>query len=125
MRKNFPVYDVETVVREDQFLISRTDTKGRITYANPAFVTISGFSREELLGSPHNIVRHPDMPPQAYEDLWDTIQSGRSWLGVAVLSCGAVSGFLSCTRESVGDSVSVKAYTSPVEVAAAYMPLRA
>lgn len=82
MRKNFPVYDVETVVREDQFLISRTDTKGRITYANPAFVTISGFSREELLGSPHNIVRHPDMPPQAYEDLWDTIQSGRSWLGV-------------------------------------------
>jgi len=82
MRKNFPVYDVETKVRPDQFLISRTDIKGRITYANPAFVEISGFSREELIGAPHNIVRHPDMPPAAYADLWDTLQAGHSWLGV-------------------------------------------
>ena len=67
---------------EDQYLISRTDTKGRILYANPAFIEVSGFSREELIGKAHNIVRHPDMPPQAYEDLWRTLQAGESWLGL-------------------------------------------
>jgi len=82
LRKNFPVYDVETEVGEDQFLISRTDPKGRITYANPAFVEISGFAREELLGAPHNLVRHPDMPPEAFADLWRTLQAGESWLGI-------------------------------------------
>ena len=82
MRVNLPVHNVETKLREDQYLISRTDTKGRIVYANPAFVEVSGFSREELIGKAHNIVRHPDMPPAAYEDLWDTLQAGESWLGV-------------------------------------------
>ena len=67
MRVNLPVHNVETKLREDQYLISRTDTKGRILYANPAFIEVSGFSREELIGKAHNIVRHPDMPPQAYE----------------------------------------------------------
>ncbi|PJI52375.1 hypothetical protein CTI14_43350, partial [Methylobacterium radiotolerans] len=51
-------------------------------YANPAFVHASGFSREELVGAPHNIVRHPDMPPAAFEDLWGTIQRGESWTGM-------------------------------------------
>lgn len=82
MRVNLPVYDVETRLRDDQYLISRTDTKGRIVYANPAFVEVSGFERDELIGKAHNIVRHPDMPPEAYEDLWNTLQAGRSWLGV-------------------------------------------
>ena len=82
MRVNLPVHDVETKLREDQYLISRTDTKGRIVYANPAFIEVSGFSREELIGKPHNIVRHPDMPPEAYEDLWETLQAGESWLGL-------------------------------------------
>ena len=82
MRKNLPVYDNEVFVKEDQYLISRTNTKGIITYANPAFVEISGFSREELIGAPHNLVRHPDMPPQAYGDMWATLQAGESWLGV-------------------------------------------
>lgn len=82
MRVNLPVHNVETKLREDQYLISRTDTKGRIVYANPAFVEVSGFSREELIGKPHNIVRHPDMPPEAYEDLWETLQTGESWLGL-------------------------------------------
>ncbi|MFJ1298816.1 methyl-accepting chemotaxis protein [Pseudomonadota bacterium AL_CKDN230030165-1A_HGKHYDSX7] len=82
MRVNSPVYDVETRLRDDQYLISRTDTKGRITYANPAFVEVSGFDRDELIGKAHNIVRHPDMPPEAYEDLWRTLQAGESWLGV-------------------------------------------
>ena len=82
MRVNLPITDVETKLREDQYLISRTDSKGRIVYANPAFVEISGFSREELIGKPHNIVRHPDMPPEAYADLWETLEAGESWLGV-------------------------------------------
>lgn len=82
MRANLPVYDVETKLRDDQYLISRTDTAGRIIYANPAFVEISGFTFEELQGQPHNIVRHPDMPPAAYADLWNTLKAGESWLGV-------------------------------------------
>ncbi|MFA1686960.1 methyl-accepting chemotaxis protein [Achromobacter dolens] len=82
MRVNLPVNDVETKLREDQYLISRTDTKGRILYANPAFIEVSGFSREELIGKAHNIVRHPDMPPEAYADLWQTLEAGESWLGL-------------------------------------------
>lgn len=82
MRVNLPINDVETKLREDQYLISRTDTKGRIVYANPAFVEVSGFTREELIGKPHNIVRHPDMPPEAYADLWETLEAGESWLGL-------------------------------------------
>ncbi|AVJ27731.1 PAS domain-containing methyl-accepting chemotaxis protein [Achromobacter spanius] len=82
MRNNQPVNDRETVLRDEQYLISRTDSRGRIIYANPAFVEVSGFSREELVGSPHNIVRHPDMPPAAFEDLWRTIQRGEPWTGM-------------------------------------------
>ncbi|WP_313692852.1 methyl-accepting chemotaxis protein [Achromobacter mucicolens] len=82
MRNNQPVNDTEYVLRDEQYLISRTDSRGRIIYANPAFVHASGFSREELVGAPHNIVRHPDMPPAAFEDLWGTIQRGESWTGM-------------------------------------------
>ena len=60
---------------------SRARTPKAGFYANPAFIEVSGFSREELIGKAHNIVRHPDMPPQAYEDLWRTLQAGESWLG--------------------------------------------
>lgn len=82
MRKNFPVTQVETRVRADQYLISKTDKKGRILYVNPAFAEISGFSESELLGQPHNLIRHPDMPPAAFQDLWDTVQAGKPWTGV-------------------------------------------
>lgn len=82
MRKNFPVTHVETHVRPDQYLISKTDLKGRITYANPAFIEISGFSRDELIGKAHNIVRHPDMPPAGFQDLWDTLKANKPWLGL-------------------------------------------
>ena len=82
MRKNLPVNNVETVVRPDQYLISKTDTKGKITYANPAFIELSGFTREELIGKPHNLIRHPDMPPAAFQDLWDTLNAGKPWLGL-------------------------------------------
>jgi aerotaxis receptor len=60
-------------------LVSVTDLQGRITYCNAAFVAVSGFSREELLGQPHNLVRHPDMPAEAFRDLWETIRAGQTW----------------------------------------------
>ncbi len=68
-------------------LVSKTDTKGIITYCNEAFVNISGYSREELLGKSHNIVRHPDMPPQAFKWLWDEVKAGRPWRGVVKNRC--------------------------------------
>ncbi|WP_232822253.1 PAS domain-containing methyl-accepting chemotaxis protein [Salinicola sp. CR57] len=70
------------MIDDSAYLISRTDLKGRITYANPAFVEVSGFSREELIGAPHNIVRHPDMPAAAFADLWKTLEKGENWSGV-------------------------------------------
>lgn len=66
----------------DRFaLISETDTRGIITYANPKFCEVSGYSLDELLGKPHNIVRHPDMPKEVFKDLWDTIKAGKIWQG--------------------------------------------
>jgi len=82
MRRNLPVTGHEFVLQDDQYLISKTDLKGRITYCNPAFIAISGFSREELLGQPHNIVRHPDMPEDVFADMWATLQARKPWLAV-------------------------------------------
>ncbi len=65
----------ELVMREDDFLVSRTDVKGRITYGNQTFVEYSGYSEGELLGTQHNIVRHPDMPRGVFKFLWDTLQA--------------------------------------------------
>ena len=81
MRLNQPVVDVEYVLRDDQYLVSRTDLQGRIVYANPAFVQVSGFPRDELIGEHHNVVRHPDMPPAAFADLWATLKDGHTWTG--------------------------------------------
>ena len=82
MRMNLPVTQVETVLGDAQYLISKTDLKGRITYANLEFVAVSGYTREELIGQPQNIVRHPDMPPEAFKDFWDTLKDGRPWMGM-------------------------------------------
>lgn len=82
MRNILALTDIETKVRADQYLISKTDINGNITYANPAFIEISGYSREELLGQPHNLVRHPDMPAAAFKDLWDTLRARQPWLGL-------------------------------------------
>lgn len=82
MRNNQPVTGREFMPPADETLVSVTDTAGRITYCNPSFVAVSGFAREELLGQPHNIIRHPDMPEEAFRDLWETIQSGRPWSGL-------------------------------------------
>ncbi len=82
MRKNFPVSQREYVLPEGTSLVSKTDLKGRITYCNPAFVECSGFDRQELIGAPHNLVRHPDMPEAAFADLWNTLQQGLPWTGL-------------------------------------------
>jgi aerotaxis receptor len=87
MKKNLPVTQVERCFPKGKLIVSKTDLKGIITYANDAFVEISGFSREELLGKNHNIVRHPDMPPQAFQDLWDTIKKGQPWRGIVKNRC--------------------------------------
>lgn len=71
----------ETLFPDGRLITSRTDINGIITHANEAFVIMSGWSREELIGSPHSILRHPDMPAIAYKDLWDTISSGKKWHG--------------------------------------------
>jgi PAS domain S-box-containing protein len=81
MRNNQPVTQQEFVLPEGVAIISRTDTKGIITDCNTEFIGISGYSREELMGQPHNLVRHPDMPPAAFQDLWDTLKRRRPWSG--------------------------------------------
>jgi PAS domain S-box-containing protein len=87
MRNNQPITDIEHRVPSDWSLISRTDLKGKITYANQAFFEMCGYSEEELLGSPHNIVRHPDMPEIAFDDLWKTLKVGESWTGMVKNRC--------------------------------------
>ena len=82
MRNNQPVTQREYVLSEETVLISRSDLKGNVTYANPTFVEVSGYSRDELIGAPHNLLRHPDMPEAAYADFWKTIQAGETWQGV-------------------------------------------
>ena len=102
MRNNQPVTSNELKVALDQTLISITDTKGRITYANKAFVSISGFLEGELLGQPHNIVRHPDMPEEAFRDMWATVEAGVPWSGLVK------------NRRKNGDFYWVRANATPV-----------
>jgi aerotaxis receptor len=87
MKKNLPVTGKERTYGKDVAIISTTDLKGIITYINPEFVDISGFSEEELIGKNHNIIRHPDMPPAAFKDLWDTVKKGQAWHGMVKNRC--------------------------------------
>jgi len=82
VKRNEPINDVEHLLDPQKLIVSKTDLKGVITYVNPSFREISGFSREESIGQPHNIVRHPDMPVAAFADLWRTIKAGRTWRGL-------------------------------------------
>lgn len=75
MKRNITPTSVERVMREDDFIVSMTDPKGRITYGNRIFIEFSGYSEAELLGSQHNIIRHPDMPRGVFKLLWDKIQN--------------------------------------------------
>ncbi len=87
MKNNQPVTQREVSFPPNAYLVSRTDLKGMITYANEAFVEISGFSRDELIGSSHNLVRHPDMPEAAFRDLWATVKAGLPWRGMVKNRC--------------------------------------
>ncbi|MBA5687871.1 methyl-accepting chemotaxis protein [Rugamonas apoptosis] len=87
MRNNLPVTNKEYVLKESETIVSKTDLQGNITYVNQDFITISGFSEEELLGAPQNIVRHPDMPPAAFADLWCTLKAGKAWTGLVKNRC--------------------------------------
>ncbi len=87
MRENLPVTDHEILLSDDDLIVSRTDTQGRITYVNPRFVDISGFSHDELIGQAHHIVRHPTMPAQAFADLWRSLKAGRPWRGLIKNRC--------------------------------------
>ena len=82
MRNNGPVTNQEVELGDGDLLVSRTDASGIITFVNQKFIDISGFSEEELVGSPHNVVRHPGMPKEAYADLWTTIKAGKPWEGL-------------------------------------------
>lgn len=102
MKRNLPVTQHEIEYLESDVFVTRTDLKGVITYANDSFVQISGFSREELVGSSHNVVRHPDMPEWAFKDLWETVKSGFPWRGLVK------------NRAKNGDHYWVRATVSPV-----------
>ena len=102
MRNNQPVTDRERTFDPKQRLISATDAVGKIVYCNDEFVAVSGFTRDELIGSPHNIVRHPDMPPAVYESMWSYLKSGRSWMGIVK------------NRTKQGDFYWVEAYVTPI-----------
>lgn len=102
MKKNLPVSQVENDYDENIRIVSTTDLKGKITYANEDFMTVAGFTEEELLGKSHNIVRHPDVPPAAFKDCWDTLKQGKPWMGVVKNRC------------KNGDHYWVDAFISPV-----------
>jgi methyl-accepting chemotaxis protein len=87
MRMNMPVTNVERVMRDGEYIVSKTDTRGIINYVNPYFLEISGFTEQEMLGTPHNVVRHPDMPPEAFADLWKTLEEGKPWTGYVKNRC--------------------------------------
>ncbi|MEI7536986.1 MAG: methyl-accepting chemotaxis protein [Comamonadaceae bacterium] len=82
MRTNLPVSKVEYELKDGASIVSKTDLRGIITYVNSDFIEASAFTDKELLGQPHSVVRHPDVPPEAFEDLWQTLKAGRPWTGV-------------------------------------------
>ncbi len=82
MRLNMPVTQQEYLYPEGASLVSTTDLDSRITYCNPAFIEVSGYEGAELLGQPHNLIRHPDMPSEAFRDLWTTLRAGKPWSGL-------------------------------------------
>jgi PAS domain S-box-containing protein len=122
MRNNQPVTGVERQYANDIAIISHTDDKGRITFVNDDFLVISGFTQEELIGQPHNILRHPDMPAEAFRDLWETVKSGRPWAGVVKNRCKNGDHYwvrASVTPKIDGGYMSVRVLPGRDEIAAA------
>lgn len=87
MRKNQPVNNRESTFDEGTPLVSTTDLKGQITFVNEAFVEVSGFSRDELIGQPHNLVRHPDVPAAVFDDMWQKLKANSPWIGIVKNRC--------------------------------------
>lgn len=87
MRKNLPVTDQAITFGEEEKLISSTDLTGHILHCNDAFVRVSGYSHEELIGQPHNLIRHPDMPQLAFKVMWEHLQAGKPWMGLVKNRC--------------------------------------
>lgn len=81
MEYNSSNFLLETIVPQEELIVSRTDLKGNITYANDLFADISGYTVDELLGKPHNIVRHPDMPKIIFKEMWEDLQANKRWSG--------------------------------------------
>ncbi len=102
MRLNEPITTSEVEMADGVLLVSRTDTAGRITFVNKAFVEISGYAEGELIGAPHNLIRHPHMPSAAFADLWATVKDGRPWEGLVK------------NRTKTGDFYWVRANVTPV-----------
>lgn len=102
MKNNLPVSQHEITVPEHANILSTTDLKGSVTYANEDFISISGFTLSELVGHNHNMVRHPDMPPSAFKHMWSTLKDNRSWMGLVKNRC------------KNGDHYWVSAYVTPV-----------
>jgi methyl-accepting chemotaxis protein len=87
MRTNLPVTNTEYILTDNDSIVSKTDLQGKITYINEDFKRISGFTEAELIGEPQNIVRHPDMPVEAFADFWATLKAGRPWTGFVKNRC--------------------------------------
>jgi methyl-accepting chemotaxis protein len=123
MKINMPVTQREQILKDSISIVSKTDVKGMITYVNRDFVEVSGFSENELLGVNHNIVRHPDMPPEAFADLWQTVKTGNPWIGIVKNRCkngdhywvdacvsairegGEIVGFISVRRKATSEQI--------------------
>lgn len=112
MRNNQPVTNNEYVLRDEAAIISRTNHKGVITECNDEFVEISGYTLDELIGQAHNLIRHPDIPPAAFKDLWDTLKRGRPWVGIVK------------NRRKNGDFYWVKATVAPLPDGSGYSSVR-
>ena len=122
MRNNQPVTEVERSYSDTIAIISHTDEKGRITFVNDDFVEISGYAAAELIGQPHNILRHPDMPAEAFRDLWATVKTGRPWAGVVKNRCKNGDHYwvrASVTPKVDGGYMSVRVRPSRAEIEAA------
>ncbi len=87
MRLNTPISTTEYQLADGKTIVSTTDLQGNIRYANPYFVQVSGFTEDELIGAPQNILRHPDMPVEAFADMWQAIRAGRPWSGMVKNRC--------------------------------------
>lgn len=103
MRVNEPVTQREVTYPPEYNLLSVTKTSSHITYASKEFCDVAGYTLDELVGQPHNIVRHPDMPPEAFKDMWDFLKSGKSWMGLVKNRC------------KNGDHYWVDAFASPIK----------